>query len=162
MSHSRDAVNAKDCIYNLVLIFQAVGRGFDPRLPLHLFSSLRAFLETTDFHRYVVYSLKPETASCRQPSLTFSSYQRLELFDRFALLLAVRNRVYLHAHAEAMAALVRGDFGGVLVGLGDRALRAAVQSFGREEVRCDEAGYLRFMAQEPAIRSAIAKWLSDR
>jgi len=40
--------------------------------------------------------------------------------------------------------------------------RAMVQSFGREEVRCGEAGYLRFMAQEPALRSPIAKWLSDR
>jgi hypothetical protein len=35
VSHSRDAVNAKDCIYNLGSISQAGRRGFEPRLPLH-------------------------------------------------------------------------------------------------------------------------------
>jgi hypothetical protein len=33
VSHSRDAVNALYCTYSVVLIFQAVGCGFDSRLP---------------------------------------------------------------------------------------------------------------------------------
>ena len=33
VSHSGDAVNANDCVYNLMPIFQAVGRLFDSRLP---------------------------------------------------------------------------------------------------------------------------------
>jgi hypothetical protein len=36
VSHSRDAVNAIYCIYSCVSIFQAVGCGFDSRLPLQV------------------------------------------------------------------------------------------------------------------------------
>ena len=46
VSHSRDAVNAKDCIYNLRSISQAGRRGFESHLPLHIFNHLRGLTTT--------------------------------------------------------------------------------------------------------------------
>ena len=41
-----NAVDAKFCIFNLWSISQAGRRGFDPRLPLHLFNNLRTAVKS--------------------------------------------------------------------------------------------------------------------
>ena len=59
VSHAIDAINAKVFIFKLPSISQAGRRGFDPRLPLHVFIDLQAIWETPPIPRYSVYSIKP-------------------------------------------------------------------------------------------------------
>ena len=55
-----DTVDAKVCIFNLQSISQAGRRGFEPRLPLHLFKGLR----TSPLSHLTLFTSKTRIGCC--------------------------------------------------------------------------------------------------
>jgi len=91
-------------IFNLGAASQAGRRGFESRLPLHLFNSLEIPTEI---------SLLLVSAESTEPPRRSSLLSQLlfEFPDRLGLLVEVDLRVLIDADVNAMSPLVSGNFG---------------------------------------------------
>ena len=96
--------DSKFFIYNRFVISQAECRGFDPRLPLHVFSNLgssrlRSLLRLLRF-------LRRFRVRRRSRSIEHCGFESRYGFD---LLLKIAHRVHFQAHTQTVPALVCGD-----------------------------------------------------
>src|SRR6476646_10825966 len=91
-------------IYNPRLVSQAGRRGFDPRLPLHVFNNFGKNRKTlvTPFTPFS-FQTSPESR------VSLLNHLGFEALHCFTLLLKIAVGIDLHAYSQAVPALVGGD-----------------------------------------------------